>query len=163
MKFLSLIIIAAFIVINGISCDNEKKDQHQVFFFIDELTQKIDLKNGVYIVERLEGKMEIKFTLSHKEKEAIQERYYSLHLDKIDSFKHFNDKCNIMPKIFTTLNVSRDDQLVQKIEIDESCNDFYMQNCTQAYHIKSFLKFINDILKQKTEIKNAPKSDLLLM
>lgn len=67
-----------------------------------------------------------------------------------------------MPKFYTVLLV-KSKKGIQKIKIDEDCNDFYGSDHYQARKVKKYLEFIYKVLQSKPEINNAPDSDIIYM
>ena len=127
---------------------------------------KYDLTRSVYTVFYLDKPTtEIKFSLSNEEKNKIIEKYYDLRIHKISGIDkemgtiYIQDRCWIMPKLYTILHVKAKNRL-QDIQIDESCDDFHWRNSNRAKRINKFLQLIDEILQSKPEIKNAPKSDI---
>lgn len=130
---------------------------------------KYDLHKEVYTVFYINKPPdEIKFHLSDNEKRKIIGKYYDLDInkisgkDKITGNTYIEDKCMIMPKLFTIIHVKGKDKL-QEIQIDVGCDDFYLSNFSKAKRIKKFLQFVDGIVKSKPQIKNAPTSNIMYM
>lgn len=109
--------------------------------------------------------MEVRFELTSAEKDQIIGQYYSLALyemKKVDAHWgtiYIEDECMLMPKIYTYLTVERD-SITQQIQIDETCDDHGHGKSDRAQRVKSFLEFVDGIIKAKREVKNAPASDI---
>jgi hypothetical protein len=130
------------------------------------LSNKIDLIKGIYTVFFIsKPPFEVKFELTPIEKEQIINKYYSLalyELKEVDAHWgtiYIEDECMIMPKIYTYLTVERD-SVTQQIQVDESCDDYSWGKSDRAQRVKTFLQFVDGIIKAKPEVKNAPESDI---
>jgi hypothetical protein len=130
------------------------------------LSDKVDVMKGVYTVFFV-GKqpIEVKFELTPAEKELIINKYYSLALyalKEVDAHWgtiYIEDDCMVMPKIYTYLTVERD-SITQHVQIDEACDEYSHSKRETAQRVKTFLDFVNGIIKAKPAVKNAPKSDI---
>ena len=163
--FLLLIVISIFM---GFTKDTIK-DRNIDMVIEYAQSYKYDLTSEVCTVFYIDkSPTEIKFHLSGKEKNKIIDEYYNLEinkisgLDKIIGNTYIEDECMIMPKLYTILHVKIKNKL-QNIQIDEDCDDFFLSNFGKANKIKKFLRFVDNILKSKPEIKNAPRSNILYM
>lgn len=130
---------------------------------------KVDLMKGLYTVLFInKPPLNVEFDLNLIEKAKIIDKFYALKLDeqmpdKVNSATmSFDDNCFIMPKIYTYLNV-KGDSLAMQFKIDESCSDFIQPNADKAKKVKAFLDLVNEILKRKAELINAPKSDIFYL
>ncbi len=150
------------------SCRNISKEKTYPDIVIEEgLSYKWDFKNQLYFVNSMGldndsiPTMPIRFTLSESEKQAIIDKFHKAGLHNINSDKYIEDRCHIMPKIFTTLYIKKEGNKVIKIEIDESCTNYKNKNSVTANRIKAFIQFVRMLLHSKPEIKNAPKSNVI--
>ena len=130
---------------------------------------KYDLSKGEYTIFYLnQPPTIINFHLSAQEMKEIQNKYYSLNIDKIKKNDKRNEKifmvdnCRIMPKDNTILNI-QSKNIKQEIQIDLYCNSYPLSNWIEARHVKRFIAFVVKIIRSKPEIKNAPLSDILYM
>lgn len=148
-------------------CSSEKKNDNSIQIVIQcAKSYKYDLRNRVYTVFFLSRPpFDIKFDLTTPENNSIIKMYYDLNLYELKNINqitkniYIKDGCATMPKLFTILQVKSAEQN-QEIQIDQDCNDFYFSNFQTARKVKFFIKFIEDIIQSKPEIKNAPKSDI---
>lgn len=153
-----------------LSCSSQRaKDTNIEIIINDDQSYKYDLKNGIYTIFYMsKPPSEIKFTSSKEEKNKIIDSYYTLKIDEITDIDkitgniYIEDNCTTMPKSFTRLHI-KTNYLLQEIQIDEDCNDFYLSNYIRANRIKRFLRIIRNILQSKPQIKNAPESDIWYM
>ena len=121
---------------------------------------KYDIKRQTLTVfNHLRQDTTITFNLTSAEKEKIVSKYFKLNLDEIDGNQRIDDKCMIMPKLYTTLRV-KSEIGVQELIIDEDCNDYNLKFVIRGRRISAFLEFVRKMLHAKPEIKNAPKSDI---
>lgn len=67
-----------------------------------------------------------------------------------------------MPAIPTILYIKKG-TIVQKIIIYEDCDHYSLNYLEEPSHVKEFISFVRQILKDIPEIKDAPKSDLIIM
>ena len=133
------------------------------------LSDKVDLMKGVYTVFFI-GKppVEVKFELTSAEKAQIINKYYFLALYELKEVNahwgtiYIEDECMTMPKIYTYLTVEGDG-ITQQIQIDESCDDYSRGKSDRAQRVKTFLEFVNGIIKVKPGMKDAPESDIIYM
>lgn len=124
---------------------------------------KYDVKNEIYTVYFMEKPpLEVKFHLSDDEVNRIINKYYDLGINKLSQDLLIRDNCLTMPKVLTALRVKTKKQ-VQRIQIDEDCDDFKFSNSGKANRVKTFMKFIRDIIGAKPEVQKAPKSDFIYM
>ena len=129
----------------------------------DAQSYKYNLANQTYTVNRIfHPDTTIHFELTAKEREEIINKYYDLELNVLEGKQRIEDECMIMPKLYTTLEV-KSQRGLQEIMIDEGCNDFKSSFTNQGKKIQMFLKFVEKILKDKPEIINAPKSDIIYL
>lgn len=163
------IISLSIMLVSFLSCSPEQGKDRNIGFTIKYAQSYIyDLNNCILTVFRHGGSTEIKFKLLSGERKAIIDKYYELEIDKINGVNremkniYIDDKCMLMPKLYTFLKVKTKDSF-QEIQIDEECNEFYYSNEYNAKKIKRFLKFTIYILESKPEIKYAPKSDSIYM
>jgi hypothetical protein len=153
-----------------VACSVETKKDRNVEIIINYAqSYKYDLKTGIYTIFYIDkSETSIPFNISIEEKKQIADKYYDLGIDKISGINketgttYIEDECMIMPKLYTLLQCKVEDKL-QKIQIDDACNNFYLSNTATAKRIKQFLKFIDDIIKTKPELKNAPESNFLYL
>jgi hypothetical protein len=79
-----------------------------------------------------------KFAISENEKLEIINEYYLLNLDNLPVNTFIKDKCNIIPKNYTTLHINSKD-LKQEIKIDQACNSYSFFDSSKANRVKKFL------------------------
>lgn len=156
--------IIFFITVFFSSCSTHSgKFKHIELVIEDAKSYKYDFKRETYTIFFIDKPpIEIKFKLSDEERIGINEKYYELHLDRFSEKISIEGNCNIMPQIYTTVSIIRD-SAVQEIRIETGCNDFSIFKKGKAKDINNFLKYIFEILNSKTEIKNAPKSNIHYM
>ncbi len=158
------------VLLNITSCSEKNLKYDNIDLIIEESqSYEYDLKKEmVTIFYMSKPKLEIKFQLSEKEKESITQSYYDLKIHKIKKIDnesgniYIKDECEIMPKMYTIIKI-KTAYTFQEIKIDESCDDFYLSNFNEAKRIKKFTKFVMSILQSKSEIKKAPKSDIMYL
>ena len=156
MRKLLVIIAISF------SCNSNRISTEINFELIIENAKsyKIDFIQGVYTVYFInKPPEEIKFLLSGDEKNGIQEKYYELSLNKLPSEIKIPGTCMIMPQIYTTVYIKNENTL-QKIQIENGCDEFSFFESRKAKRIKTFINYIYQILNLRPEIKNSPKSDV---
>lgn len=126
----------------------------------DAQSYEYDLKNELYKVYFLsKPPIVIKFHLDDREKKEIHNSWSEVKFAVRDSIFQFDDKCSIMPKIYTTISISSE-RRNQKIIIDEDCNDF-TDHKLEATKIKQFTDKVRKIIKSKPEVLNVPASDII--
>jgi hypothetical protein len=143
---------------------NRNKDIEVVIAIAE--SYKYDLKSKTYTVFNFnKPNYVIEFHLSDKEIQEITELYYELSLYKIRSIdketgnSYIKDECTDMPKTFTKLFI-KTDTASQEIQIDAACNNFYLSNFREARKVKKFIRFVRRIVDSKSEVRNAPMSDI---
>ena len=165
---MKIVIFLTFLVI--MSCSESHIKNPNIDIIIEESTSyKYDLKKGIFTTFYVsKPKLEINFKLSEHENEIITKQFYDLQIQKIRKIDkeigniNIKDECDIMPKFYTFLKIKSVESF-QEIQIDESCDDFYLSNFTEAKRIKAFLKYVMAILQSKAEIQMAPKSDIIYL
>ena len=137
-------------------CENSNQNNN-IFFSIKDDYEEYDLKNCRYILKRIDKEnYAVKFNLSAKEKKEIIDLYYQCNIDKIYNDYVAQDKCNESPKFYTTIIIK--DVVEKKITIDYYCSKY---KSLKDKKVKLFLKELYKILKNKEEIKNAPRTNYL--
>ena len=162
--------ILGFYLILITSCSSQQLLDKNIDIVIEEMkSYKYDLKNGIFTIFYLSKlPTKIKFNLTNKEQNEIIKSYYSLNLNKIKTINkqtgniYIEDECMTMPKNYTILHV-KTKSLLQEIQIDMGCDNFYLSNFREANRIKKFIKLVLNIIQSKPEMKNAPGSDILYM
>lgn len=147
-------------IISIIACSTESVRDKNIEIVIYEYdAYKYDLKERTFTVfNNSKPDQVIKFSLSSQERDEIMDSYYKLELNKMTGTTVIDDECFTAPNFPTTIAVkSRAGN--QKIEIDSNCDNFFISNFRRADKVKVFLKVIDQILKSKPEIKNAPITD----
>jgi len=145
------------------SCSPNKKEEDIKITIDYPQSYRYEIDKELYTVFFLsKPALHIKFSLTKVELTKIKTKYYDLGIDNIADDTNFKDDCMIMPKLKTILTV-KSESAIQRIEIDEDCDDFYVSNFLKANKVKEYLKIIREILKAKPEIKNAPMSDIMYM
>ncbi|MDP4262232.1 MAG: hypothetical protein Q8941_06845 [Bacteroidota bacterium] len=120
----------------------------------------IDLSKKIYTVFFLSrSPLHVKFNLTGDEAEKIKDMYFSLKLYDIGNVE-LKDTCLNNPKIYTYVNV-KSNSIDQQIKIDESCRGF--KDNYGAYRVNKFIQLVQEIIKSKEEIKDAPSSDVEYM
>ena len=148
-----------------LSCSTKKKvgDYNLEFIIKDAISYKYDLKKQVfYVFNSMKPDTTIKFDLTTDEQKRIVDKYYELDLEEIKGEIRIDDKCMIMPKPYTVLNVQAKG-LWQNITIDESCSYYIPPDSSQRKRGASFLHFVEDILQPKPEIKKNRHSDIMYL
>lgn len=139
------------------------------FHLVIEYAQssKVDVTKGVYTVFFVDRPpLNIKFLLSASERKQIIDKYYSLSIDELNDIDemtgtvYIEDKCMIMPKTYTYVTVRRD-STIQKIQIYEECDDYSFNMSNKAKRVKAFLQYVDKIIQSKSEVKNAPRSNIM--
>ena len=150
-----------FILIS--SCNSDYNPHKKVGLIIQDAdSYKCDFEKEIYTIYYIDKlPLEVKFKLSNNEKKSINEKYYEMKLYDIKE-KIINDNCMWSPKIYTTLDF-KSENTHQEIRIERGCKDFNFNNKINAQKINDFLNYIDEILKAKAEIKNAPKSNVPYM
>lgn len=154
----------------GYSCSsNEIIEKITKLEIEDAHSYKYDLDKCIYTVFYMDKQpLEIPFSLTAVEKEQILRAYNELKISELNEKNAITnnilieDNCMTMPKLFTTLNISANG-ISRQIQIDEECKSYSFNNLWKAKRVKEFLSVIWKILKSKSEIKNAPKSDVIYM
>jgi hypothetical protein len=152
------------------ACHSERTEDKSISIVIDDAqSSKCDLANGIYTVYFIDRPdTAIKFPLSPNETAKIVDKYFALEIDNIKGVDKelgriaIEDNCMNMPKLYTILHVKSKTRS-QDIQIDEGCDNFSFLNAKRAKSVKEFLDFIWTILKSKSEIKNAPQSNVMYM
>lgn len=67
-----------------------------------------------------------------------------------------------MPKFYTILHI-KSTSCVQKIKLDEDCEEFEISDRNKVRRVKNFLRFVSEIKRSKPEIKAAPTSDIMYL
>lgn len=156
------IIVSLSLAIFTSACSNKSniKDPNLEIVIEDGDSYKYNLSELTYSVHKMSGSdTTIHFRLSNSEKTQIINKYYDLELNSITGKILIKDECMDMPKIYTTLKV-KSKLSFQEIQVDEYCSDFKIYDIRKGNKVKAFLRFTETILKNKKEIKAAPKSDI---
>lgn len=152
-----------------LSC-SQKQEENDIEIIIEEpQSYKYDLTHRVFTTYYMtKPKIEVKFKLSEDEESAIKKKYYDLKIYEINQINNItgntliDDDCGTMPKFYTIIKIKKPASS-QEIQIDKSCDNFYLSNFVIAHRIKEFIKIVTDILQSKPEIENVPKSDIIYM
>lgn len=159
MKRYLILIIA--IIFNA--CASKQKDENIKIVIDYPNSYRYDLDKQVFTVFfSTKPPLEIKFSITKHERTKIKNEYYKLGIDDFAGNTDFADKCVIMPKLYTMLSIKTGSK-IQRIQIDEGCNNFVLSNFIKANRVKSFLNLIRNILQSKPQIKNAPTSDIIYL
>jgi hypothetical protein len=120
-----------------------------------------DFGNNTYSVFFLSKEpVIVKFSLSDKERECILISFHRLGINNIDHDIAYVDKCDIHPKIFTTLKVFNKRE--HEIKINPDCENFEkVSSAVSARRVVEFLEIVEKIMQSKQEIIQAPLSDIL--
>lgn len=154
MKYLIVLIFAA--------CSSPvTRDYSELAVKIKEAQSiQYDLKNQLYTVFFLsKPSYSVRFELSEKDKSEIISWYYKLKLNEISENVLLEDKCAIMPKLYTILSIKNNNKYFD-VKIDANCDKPESKNTSLALRIKKYLQILKNILKDKPEIKSAPASDI---
>ena len=145
------------------SCTSIKNIEPTEIIIIDASSYRYDLLKGIYTVFLTnKSTINVNFTLSILEKQAIFKFYNKLRLVEFKNSIEIQDNCTVMPKSYTLLSI-KSQHGQSEIKIDESCNNFSYDNLKKANRVKDFIKFVKNIIDKKPEIKNAPISDILYL
>ncbi len=152
------------------ACHQKKVRDKDISIIINVAqSYKYDLTKGEYTVYFMDRPDTVlKFLLSPAEATKIVDRYYTLEIDNITGVDkelgtiYIEDNCMMMPKPYTILHIKSKSNS-QDIQIDEGCDNFSIGNVKRGKSVKAFLDFIRDIMKSKSEIKNAPHSNVIYM
>jgi len=120
-----------------------------------------DLKNQLYKVKFTnKGDVVIKFKLTDKEKQEIKKIYYENGLSKFKEKTEIKNFCNF-PISITTITIIENNK-TKEIKLFNSCSKYGIFNI-KGRKTDNFLESIYKILYSKPEIKNAPKSNMMLI
>ena len=118
------------------------------------------MSNETYTVDFLHNNASvIKFMLSEKEKSEIIQLYYSLNIDKVPGKMEVDASGNTTPLIPTILYVNKVGS-TQEIKIWRSFDDNGTRS-VGAGEVSKFINLIENIVRSKPEVKNAPQSTVL--
>jgi hypothetical protein len=123
---------------------------------------EINVERRIYTVFFIEKKpAEIKFNLSEIEEKKIWEAYRNINL-KVLTDDTLQDNCKLVPKIFAIV-FFREEGIGKQVCIDSNCDDFKFSDQSKAKQIKKFVDVVIDVVRKKSEVKSAPKSDMLYL
>jgi hypothetical protein len=154
-----------FICVLTVSCStvNNRQVTGLRITIRESQSYKIDLMANVYTVYFNEKPpVNIPFVLSIEELEKIKKEYNSIGLPRRSRRYELVDKCNIMPKLYTFIEIESD-TFKQEVRINETCENFRFDHSKKAARVRKFLASIRAMLHSKPEIKNAPVSDIAYM
>lgn len=157
-----LFLFIPLFLLNACLSQNKIKESNIEFIIQESQSYKYDLQRQIFTVYNMNGDTTIHFHMSEKEKQQIINLYYNLGLENINNNIKIEDNCLNMPKFYTTLKVKSKFQQ-HDIIIDEDCSDYKSLFKNDANQIKEFIQYIKRLLKKKTEIKNAPSSDIMYL
>lgn len=141
-----------------------KKDISSIIIQNDQ-SSELNLFKGKYLVHFMEKEdANLKFSISEDEIIVIKKTYHNLNINNYEKELLITDNSQqiIMPSSYTIYNINFSDGSNQifKINTDLKKNPLERRQYKQLY---KFINKINDIIKTKKEIYNAPKSDLRYM
>ena len=140
------------------SCWTEEKmniDIQIIIKYADAI--EIDLINEIYTVfYDSKPPAKIKFRLTKNELENIIEQYYDLNLNSLPQKSNLTNKCDPFPSGVVFLTI-KDKTKFQEIRIGSNCRGSFF---SEVSRVERFINLIDETIKRKPEIKNAPKSDI---
>jgi hypothetical protein len=143
------------------SCGKNKNIYPNLRFQIEvSISYRFDLVSRVYTVDFVTHPKNFNFKLTDKEIKEINSEYYLLNLNDLPQDVIVMDKCNIIPKLYTTLFV-KSDSTNQIIKIDTNCDNFGYLDGAKATRIKKFILLIEQIVLKKQEPSLASKSSVV--
>ena len=146
-------------------CKNEDGKYKELTIIVSfAQSYKVDFGRQIYTVYYFRKKpTEIRFRLSEQEKIRIAELYYELKINELSSTDKelgvIEDNCLVMPKLYTTVEIKTKSE-TKSFKIDKGCNEHPSLKVKEAERAMKFLDALDKILKSKTEIKRAPKTDI---
>ena len=124
--------------------------------------RKCDFCEGVYCIYSDGAFVSIPFNLSKRDKKKLYKNYYRLGLQKLEKDKFYDDSCIYQPKSYNTLrfNIKGKSQV---IKIDPNCDRFDDKDRFSAKNVQKYIAILKEIMQSKKEIRDAPKSNIIIM
>ena len=169
-KYLNMKILAVSLLLFLSSCLLKKTNKEEIVELAREEVEIVievaqsftyDLKKEIYTVYSIErNPVEVKFSLSDQEREAIFKKYQVLNFNRDSKEINVSDDCFDMPKLYTIVWI-KSKSGYQKLKIDRGCSRYNGSYAQQANQLREFITLVTGIIRSKPEVRNALKSDIL--